>query len=437
MEHFENFNMSHINIPEDASTEELKNLLSKTRTDREKMAEQVEQLKIRNELEMEAMKAQQWEEAMNRLKEAKEAMARAHQAEMEEIKKLSSHASSRSGAHEWLKTQLGITSQPNTKEEEIRLQEERRREEEKQKALTELRKQQADIQAKIDEIAGTSSPRDNEPKAGDSQASLLEQLKVAIGIRKEEDPNRALLKALANNQHRVTDTSGANTLKADMLERILQGNNSMAEWLANLNKQEEGELNLGQSNFRCGESEESDCRHNKTKSGMLDRATTTVTHKQVWPQKNLGEDWAEEQVEFKNLRFEHLVAGETRTIETCTEPAQILGRLKLLRRIAYLKLRGYEWSLLRKMYVAILSSIETRENSWDSNFDHFETILYRRVMADHKGFSDSKGNEGGRKSTAGTITGQKGDPGTAPIQYGWGQDPMQPRRWCTMYVQPA
>ena len=44
-----------------------------------------------------------------------------------------------------------------------------------------------------------------------------------------------------------------------------------------------------------------------------------------------GEDWADEDVEFKQMKFEHLVAGETRMIETCTDPAQILGRLRLLR----------------------------------------------------------------------------------------------------------
>ena len=43
-----------------------------------------------------------------------------------------------------------------------------------------------------------------------------------------------------------------------------------------------------------------------------------------------------------------MIAGETRTIETCTDPVEILGRLRLLRRIAYLKLKGYEWHLLRK-----------------------------------------------------------------------------------------
>ena len=117
----------------------------------------------------------------------------------------------------------------------------------------------------------------------------------------------------------------------------------MAEWLANLNKQEEGESELIKSNMGTCEGGGGSCKHiQKMKSRMLDKATTHIQQKQVWPQKNLGEDWAEDEVEFKQLWFEHLVVGETRTIETCTEPAQILGRLKLLRRIAYLRLRGYD-----------------------------------------------------------------------------------------------
>ena len=84
------------------------------------------------------------------------------------------------------------------------------------------------------------------------------------------------------------------------------------------------------------------------------------------------------------MKFEHLVAGETRTIETCSEPAEILGRLRLLQRIAYLKLRGYDWNLIRKMYAAILPSIETKEYSWESNFNRFETILYRKVIIDNR-----------------------------------------------------
>ena len=132
----------------------------------------------------------------------------------------------------------------------------------------------------------------------------------------------------------------------------------------------------------------------RIKSGMLEKAVNNICRKEVCPQQNLGEDWAEDQVEFKQIRFEHLVTGESRTIETCMEPAQILGRLRLLRRIAYLKLRGFEWYMLRRMYAAILSSIETGEYSWESNFDRFETILYKKSMTENKQASNERGDKG-------------------------------------------
>ena len=215
----------------------------------------------------------------------------------------------------------------------------------------------------------------------------MDQLRASLASKVEEkDPNKMLLRALITNHNRTQGTQGTSTLKPDILHRLASdGEFSMAEWLASLNKQEEGESEVHR--FINKYDDESDCRqecrHAKYKSGMLDKSTTNIQRKEVWPQKNLGEDWAEEEIEFKQLKCEHLVAGETLTIETCTDPAQILGRLGLLCRISYLKLRGIDWPLLRKMYAAILSSIETGEYSWESNFDRFESILYRRALVDN------------------------------------------------------
>ena len=36
------------------------------------------------------------------------------------------------------------------------------------------------------------------------------------------------------------------------------------------------------------------------------------------------------------------------------------------------------------MYAAIVSSIETGEYSWESNFDHFKTILYKWAMTENR-----------------------------------------------------
>ena len=109
---------------------------------------------------------------------------------------------------------------------------------------------------------------------------------------------------------------------------------------------------------------------------MLDKATASIEHKEVWPQKNLLEDLADAQMEFKQLQFEHFVAREVRTIEVCTEPEEIIGRLRLLRKMSYL--RGNRWNVIRTMYAAVIRSIETGENNWSSNFDRFENILNKR-----------------------------------------------------------
>ena len=142
-----------------------------------------------------------------------------------------------------------------------------------------------------------------------------------------------MLRQFLTKSKKITMATGTTTLKPDLLKKLMneQDEFSMANWLAILNKEETGE-------WACDASDE--CKHKKVKSGMLDKATANIVHKEVWPQKNLLKDWADEdeEMDFKSLHFEHLVAGELRTIETCTEPAQIHRRLRLLRRMAYAKL---------------------------------------------------------------------------------------------------
>ena len=212
-------------------------------------------------------------------------------------------------------------------------------------------------------------------KKEEEQHKLIEQLRAALTVKNPAlsgDWHKDILRQFVNKTNVITTPSGTSTLKPDLLKRLMneQDEFSMADWLATLNKEETGE-------WFCDESEE--CKHKKVKSGMLDKATANIVHKEIWLQKNLLEDWADEDIDFKQLQFEHLVAGELRTIETSTEPAQILGRLRLLRRMAYAKLRGYEWYLIRKMYAAIVRSIETKEYTWSDNFDRFENILYKKT----------------------------------------------------------
>ena len=381
---FEERTMSQLTIPDNASTEELKQLVELSKANSQQRLEEMEQLRLRNELEAQALEEKRWDMAMKGLKEAKETMLQEHEKQIQEMDKMRADSSKNVSveATEWLRKQLKDLTPKVTSEEEKRKLEE----EEKQKAnkIQEIKQQQAELQKQLSQLTGENPEASNIPRPvnlEESQGLILEQLKAALSGNRT-DPNKALIRALTNTQNRMTDPTGVNSLKPELMGRILTENNtSMEDWLATLNRQEEGELEFTQSNYRC-ETDGAECKHTKTKSGMLDRATSTVIQKQIWPQKNLGEEWVEDEVDFKHIRFEHMVAGETRTIERCTEPAQILGRLRLLRRLAYLKLRGYEWHLLRRMYAAILGSIETGEYAWDSNFDRFETILYRRAMTE-------------------------------------------------------
>ena len=390
---------------------------------------EAETMKLRNEIEQQKLQKEQWEVAMAQLKQAWEQMMEEHQWNIEHMKAMASSATSKqsSQAVNWLQGELqqplgGGSVDP----------EKDRAEREKMKLLQELQRQQEDIQRQIADITGKEAAENSgrgiiEPPT--NQDALIEQLKAVLSTREENrDPNKALLKALLSTSNKAPGASGTTTLKPDILGKLSgTGEFSMAEWLASLNKQEEGELDV--TRLLNDESDcRQDCKHHK-KSGMLDKSTTNIRHKEVWPQKNLGEDWAEEEIEFKQLKFEHLVAGETRTIETCSDPVQILGRLRLLRRITYPKLRGIEWHLLRKMYAAILSSIETREYSWESNFDRFESILYRIAWMEKPNDRDKEHRQGeGRKRFCRDYNRPEGCPKNSPHPVWIGNGPSATKR---------
>ena len=91
------------------------------------------------------------------------------------------------------------------------------------------------------------------------------------------------------------------------------------------------------------------------------------------------------------------------------------------------------------MYAAILTSIETKEYSWESNFDHFETILYRCTVMDNKSGppEPTREQEQGRKRFCRDFNKPEGCPKTAPTLLGSDQEPQQSRGQSSTFVQPA
>ena len=398
--------MDHGDSVPQQSAEQLRAILEEQEAQSQKLQEQAETMRLHNEVERHKMNQRQWEVAIEQLQAARKAMELEHSKNLDKLKQISedSVSSTKAQAVAWLEQQLAAPKEAAPKDELKKAEEERIRK------VNDLKQQQEELQKQIlaMEAGGpleehSASPLNVTDTAASDQELWLQQVRAALGPKEAQDSNRTLLKALVTGQNRATGLRGTTTLRPEILNKITTEEEfSMARWLASLNKQDEGESDFNRCLSKVVEDSDcrQECRHSKIKSGMLDKSTTNIQRKEVWPQKNLGEDWAEEEIEFKQLRFKHLVAGETRTIETCTDPAQILGRLRLLRHIAYLKLRGIEWHLLRKMYAAILSSIETREYSWESNFDRFESILYRKALTEASrgnNRSDREHRQEGRK----------------------------------------
>ena len=108
----------------------------------------------------------------------------------------------------------------------------------------------------------------------DNPALLLQQLKNALEGKPSADPQKAALKALVTEHNRTVTSTGANTLKPDIWQKLLTNagaEQNMSEWLANFNRQDEGEF---QSFQKC--EIDGECKHNKVKSGILDKCVNGI-----------------------------------------------------------------------------------------------------------------------------------------------------------------
>ena len=372
--------------------EKLRQELEEQKALNQQMQEELEAATLRADLEREKQKNIEWQAARDKLTRKTEQQRLEHKQTLKTLQDMENKApTDENHAIKFLKEKLAeLTGETTPSQVPPEPDATTRKQQEIADQLKELKKRQIEIsqaaatavkghednpliKGLLAQIATTNEQKADTPPI-DEQHRIMEDLLMTMQGKKPEakvNHHKEILKQFLVDSNKVTTTGGATTLKPDLLKKLTGESDSFLihEWLAKYNKcdSEESKCDM------CSDS----CQKHK-KSGMLDKATANIQHKEIWPQKNLIEDWADEEIDFKHMQFEHYVAGEVRTIETCTEPAQILGRMKLLRRIAYAKLRGYDWALVRKMYAAILRSIETGEHSWEDNFDRYENILYRK-----------------------------------------------------------
>ena len=238
-------------IREDAMPEQLQEMLNEQKESSVKLQWEVETMKLRNELEVEQLQQEQWEAAIKRLKESREQMQREHVENMEKMQSMGieNPKGASNQAVAWLQSQLNGTGKEPTSG--LTGTRNRDRYDPKQTRLEELYKQQDEIQEEIADITRgpevvTPSPLDSlrrslgkNHREKTEQELLLEQIRTTLAPKDtDKDPNKALLKALMTAQNKTAGAGGMNTLNSDILNKLTgEGEFSMAEWLASLNKQ--------------------------------------------------------------------------------------------------------------------------------------------------------------------------------------------------------
>lgn len=133
------------------------------------------------------------------------------------------------------------------------------------------------------------------------------------------------------------------------------------------------------------------CKHDskKLRSGFLDKPDTDVHMKVLVPHMAQNRCFVHRPTTFEKLTFECFVAGEARIIEKCSDPIEMLGRLRLLQRVCYWRAGGAQWTKVRSMYQAILRMIEDQEMPWLLplyQFDPLMNIDYDLIINPNKEF---------------------------------------------------
>ena len=217
------------------AVEELKKQLEAEKEHSKKLEEEAECMKVQQELDAEKLRQKQWQVAMKQIKEAWEHAEKEHAQCIEKIKEMAvaSREEVVNNTAQWFQAQVNELNRPHKPEEQVRLDREREAREAREAEIKDLRVQQEAINKKLLELTEGDPmiPAGKPDSNGTSQALLMDQLRTALSGKKEEDPNKALLRALVTNQNKMGAEGGINTLKPNLLHGILGGDtgNSMAD----------------------------------------------------------------------------------------------------------------------------------------------------------------------------------------------------------------
>ena len=217
------------------SPEELQWELEEERTQSKQLMEEVELMRLQQELETEKLKQKQWHLTMEHLKETREHAEREHTKYLEELKQAAEGVKQNTSKSmlDWFKAQANMINKPGGPVEEIEPPEQERARLEKEaqeREIKDLQAQQLEITQKLERLTRVTQPSKGLNTEGASQELLLQQLKNTLTNKKEEDPNKALIRALVTAQNKTQGEGDTSTLKPALLSGILGGMGLVTPW---------------------------------------------------------------------------------------------------------------------------------------------------------------------------------------------------------------
>ena len=100
---------------------------------------------------------------------------------------------------------------------------------------------------------------------------------------------------------------------------------------------------------RCKQS-----KKHQLKSGMFAKHASTVNKPQLLPHNHLDPHFVNQMLKFQDISWDQLVAGEVAIILQAKSCTQALGRLCLLKQLAYWKLHSSNLHKVRQLYMAVV-----------------------------------------------------------------------------------
>ena len=108
---------------------------------------------------------------------------------------------------------------------------------------------------------------------------------------------------------------------------------------------------------------------------MFAKHTSTVKKPQLWPHNHLDPHFISNMPKFQDISWDQLVAQEVAIILQAHSCTQAIGRLCLLKQLAYWKLHSGNLQKVCQLYMAVVRAIEKGESSWSSNFQLLEVLV--------------------------------------------------------------